>query len=248
MKIFPFSDLHIEFGSPDIKIPDVDIVVIAGDVGTGNKGVRWIKEHIKETPVIYVLGNHEYYGNKYPGLLNKLKTETNGTNITILENEIVLMWNVIFYGATLWTDFELFGQSRIAGYECEQFMTDFRKIRIEPEYSKIRSEDLIRIHRKSLNWLTEILSRFSDKTNIVVSHHGPSIKSAPETNRNDLVTAAFASNLENIIETQKPHLWIHGHFHNSSDYMINDCRIICNPVGYPEERNKEFKENLVIDI
>lgn len=248
MKIFPLSDLHIEFDNPGINIPEVDIIVMAGDIGIGNKGVRWIKEHIKETPVIYILGNHEYYGNKYPGLLNKLKEETKSTNITLLENEMVERENVVFYGATLWTDYDLFGQSRIAGYECEQVMTDFKKIRIEPTYSKIKYSDIIHIHKKSLNWLSESLTKNTDKTNIVITHHAPSIKSVPESYRDDLVTAAFVSNLENVIKSQKPQLWIHGHIHKSSDYKINDCRIICNPLGYPDERNKEFKEDLVVYV
>lgn len=248
MKIFPLSDLHIEFESPNIKIPEVEVIILAGDVGIGNKGIKWIKEHIKEIPVIYVLGNHEYYGNKYPGLLNKLKEETRNTNITLLENEMIKIGGVMFYGATLWTDYEIFGHSGIAGYECEQVMTDFKRIRIEPRYSKIKYTDLINIHKKSIKWLNESLTNNADNINIVVTHHAPSIQSAPETYKDKLETAAYVSNLENIMKNHKLHLWIHGHLHRNSDYKINDCRIICNPFGYPDERNKEFNENLVIDI
>ncbi|MBT8387846.1 MAG: metallophosphoesterase [Ignavibacteria bacterium] len=248
MKIFPLSDLHIEFENPDIKIPDVDVIILAGDIGIGNKGVKWIKDHIKKVPVIYVLGNHEYYGNKYPGLLNKLKDETRDTNITLLENEIFELNDVLFFGATLWTDYEIFGQSRISGHECEQLMTDFKKIRIEPRYSKIKHTDLIHIHKKSLRWLIESLTKNKNNINIVITHHAPSLKSIPEIYNKDLETAAYASNLENIIQDCKPHFWIHGHIHSSSDYTIDDCRIICNPFGYPDERNKEFKENLIIEV
>lgn len=248
MRIFPFSDIHIEFGNSNIKIPDVDLIILAGDVGIGNKGVKWIKEHIKEAPIIYVLGNHEYYGNKYPSLLRKLKEETKNSNIFLLENETIEINNVSFYGATLWTDFEINGQSRIAGYECEQVMTDFKKIRIEPRFSKIRHTDLIHIHKRTIKWLTESLTNSLNKKNIVITHHAPSIKSTADIYKDKLLTAAYASNLENVIENYKPHLWIHGHIHKSSDYKIGSCRVICNPYGYPDERNKEFKEDLIIEL
>lgn len=248
MRIFPLSDLHIEFENPNIQIPDVDVIILAGDIGVGNKGLKWIKEHIKEIPVIYVLGNHEYYGNKYPSLIRNLKEETKNTNISLLENETMKIDNLSFYGATLWTNYEIYGQSRIAGYECEQVMTDFKKIRIEPKYSKIRHTDLIHIHKKTIKWLTESLAKNINKINIVITHHAPSVKSTPEIYKNKLVTAAYASNLENVIETYKPHLWIHGHIHTSSDYNVSNCRVICNPYGYPDERNKEFKEDLIIEI
>jgi len=248
MKIFPLSDLHTEFGNPNIIIPGVDVIILAGDVGVGNKGVKWIKEHIKETPVIYVLGNHEYFGNKYPSLLNKLKESTRNTNITILENESFEIGNVIFYGCTLWTDYEIFDQSRITGYECEQVMTDFKKIRIEPSYSKLKYTNIIRIHKKSLKWLNESLIYNVNKINIIVTHHAPSIKSVPENQKSKIETAAYVSNLEKFIEDSKPHLWIHGHTHVSSDYKINNCRVICNPYGYPDERNNKFKDNLIIEV
>ena len=248
MRIFPLSDLHIEFENPELRIPDVDLILLAGDIGVGNKGVKWIKEHIKEIPVIYVLGNHEYYGNKYPGLLKKLKEETKETNIALLENEMIEMGSISIYGATLWTDYEINGHPGIAGYECEQVMTDFRKIRIEPRYSKIRHTDLIQIHRKTVKWLTESLATNINKKNIVITHHAPSIKSTPEIYKDELITAAYASNLESVIENYKPYLWIHGHYHSSSDYMINNCRVICNPFGYSDERNKNFKDNLIIEL
>ena len=60
MKIHILSDLHLEF--QDMPIPDVnaDITIIAGDIHLGMKGLRWLRQ-IKR-PVIYILGNHEFYG------------------------------------------------------------------------------------------------------------------------------------------------------------------------------------------
>ncbi len=35
-----------------------DILVLAGDIHTGTKGVEWIKERVRNIPVLYVMGNH----------------------------------------------------------------------------------------------------------------------------------------------------------------------------------------------
>ena len=50
----------------DISFDTADLVILAGDVNLGTKGIEWIKSTIKNIPVIYVLGNHEYYKGSYP--------------------------------------------------------------------------------------------------------------------------------------------------------------------------------------
>lgn len=73
MKIQIISDLHQEFGYTDLNFDRSDVVVLAGDVNLGTKGVEWIKSKIPDKPVLYVLGNHEYYKGSYPKTLNKIK-------------------------------------------------------------------------------------------------------------------------------------------------------------------------------
>lgn len=70
MKIQIISDLHQEFGSTDLFFDHADVVVLAVDINLGTKGVEWIKSKIKDKPVVYVLGNHEYYKGSYPKTLN----------------------------------------------------------------------------------------------------------------------------------------------------------------------------------
>ena len=72
MKIQIISDLHQEFGVTELLFDHADVVILAGDVNLGTKGVEWIKTHIPNKPVIYVLGNHEYYKGSYPKTLNKI--------------------------------------------------------------------------------------------------------------------------------------------------------------------------------
>jgi predicted phosphodiesterase len=62
-------------------------VILAGDIHLGDRGFKWAKENIKNTAVIYVLGNHEFYSEATPRLFEKLKEKTKGTNIHVLENQ-----------------------------------------------------------------------------------------------------------------------------------------------------------------
>jgi predicted phosphodiesterase len=61
MRIRVLSDLHREFGS--VFLPDVaaDLVVLAGDIDRGIKGVVWARQAFSGVPVLYVAGNHEHF-------------------------------------------------------------------------------------------------------------------------------------------------------------------------------------------
>jgi len=248
MKIQVLSDLHIEFEEFDYYSSQADVVVLAGDVHIKEKGVQWALDNIQDKPVIYVLGNHEFYGKAYPKHVSTLKQLSVGTNVHILENDAVEIDGVNFLGCTLWTNFELYGDPRLSGFQCQQLMTDYKKIRVSPRYSKLRSIDVSVIHRKSFNWLDKKLESLKGKECVVVTHHVPSERSVPEHNKGSVLTSAYVSNLEATIIKHSPLLWLHGHLHNSSDYQVEDCRVICNPRGYPRERNPEFNPELVLEI
>ncbi len=131
-------------------------------------------------------------------------------------------------------------------------MTDYKKIKILPRYSKIRSLDVSIIHRKSLRWLEERLRELRGLKSVVVTHHGPSEKSVPEEYIGDVVTSSYVSNyvsnLESTILEYEPDLWLHGHLHNSSSYKLGDCQIAWNPKGYSDELNPDFDSRLVVNV
>ncbi|BAY26099.1 putative metallophosphoesterase [Calothrix sp. NIES-2100] len=247
MKIQIYSDLHIEFQPFTIFVTDADVIVLAGDIHLREKGVKWAIENIQNKPVIYVLGNHEYYGSAYPKLVKKLKNYASGTNVYILENDWVTIKDVTFLGCTLWTDFKLFDNAHIASYEASQNLTDFKKIRLDPHYSKLKPIDTVEIHRKSVSWLKNTLSSLSEKI-VVVTHHAPSKKSLHSQHQEDILSAAYASNLDDFVDESDATLWIHGHIHKHLDYRISSTRIICNPRGYPDELNTFFEPEFCIEI
>lgn len=248
MRIQVISDLHQEFGSMDISFHSADMVILAGDVHLGTKGIEWIKSTIKSIPVIYVLGNHEYYKGSYPKILNSIKGLAMGTNIHVLENNSVIFGDITFHGATLRTDFALLGDSRLNGSICQGKMNDYKMIRRDASYSKLRSIDTYVMHQASLKWLRASLETSSTKKNIVVTHHAPSIKSIPEDFKNDVLSSAYASNLEPLILEYQPHYWIHGHIHQPTKYHVGDTIVLCNPHGYMDEPYNGFDKNLIIEI
>ncbi len=248
MRIQIISDLHQEFGFLELTFDQADVVVIAGDVNLGVKGIEWILRTIADVPVIYVLGNHEYYKGSYPKTLNAIKTVAIDSNVHVLENKAVTIGDVTFQGATLWTDFALMGDSRTNGSLCQSKMNDYKMIRRDPSYSKLRSIDTYLIHQQSLKWLQTSLETTATEKNIVVTHHAPSPKSVPQEFRDDIISAAYASNLEPFILKHQPHFWIYGHIHQPSQYEIGSTKVICNPVGYINEPYNGFEKNLVIEI
>jgi hypothetical protein len=79
---------------------------------------------------------------------------------------------------------------------------------------------------------------------VVVTHTAPSLRSIAERYQDDLLSAAFASDLERF--AARANLWVHGHTHIGCDYVLGDCRVVNNPRGYVDEGESErFDRSLV---
>ena len=248
MKIQLLSDLHLEFSDYEYQSTDADVVIFAGDIHTKDRGVRWAVEVIRDKPVIYVLGNHEYYGRSYPKFIGEARNAASGSQVHVLENEYICIDGVNFLGCTLWTDFAVLEDPKTAGFSCQQVMTDYRKIRRSEGYSKIRSIDTALIHARSRKWLENTLAELSDQKNIVISHHGPHMNSVEEYRRNDVISSAYVSDLTDIAEVYAPEIWVHGHLHNTSNYLIGTTRVLCNPKGYAGEENPDFNPEFTFNV
>jgi Icc-related predicted phosphoesterase len=248
MKLQILSDLHIEFAPHDFHRTDADIVILAGDIHLGQGGFKWALENITDKKVIYVLGNHEFYREATPQLISKLKQLSKGTHIYVLENEAVSINGVRFLGCTLWTDFQLYGDIDVAIAAAQLKMNDFQRIRVSPQYHKIKPSHTVVWHKNSRRWIEQEIESCRDEKVIIVSHHAPSIRSIPEKYRSDPLVAAFASNMDDFIEWTDAKLWVHGHIHESFDYVIGKTRVVCNPFGYVDEPNDGFNPTLTLEI
>jgi hypothetical protein len=253
MRIHILSDLHNEFGTFTLPNVSSDLLILAGDTDVGTKGAAWITHEYHQRPILYIIGNHEYYGKQLPTIQQQMLTLEPQTNLYILENRELILGNIRFLGCTLWTDYQLFGgiKKAFAMYETQQTMTDYRRIRLgKPHYyRKLRPSDTIQFHQQSRQFLIGKLHQpFQGKT-VIITHHAPSPRSLGAYFKEDLVSAAYCTDLEDIIKQYRPDLWIHGHIHQCFDYMIEQTRILCNPRGYArQEEVKEFQPDFVVDI
>src|SRR3954470_22041676 len=133
MKLHVVSDLHAGFGAFDPPETDADVLVLAGDVDVGVRGIELAKAWARGRPVLYVAGNHEFYGEAVPRHVGKMADAAKGSSVELLENREVEIGGVRFLGCTLWTDFELFGDRARCMAAAQSAMNDFRRIRVEPE-------------------------------------------------------------------------------------------------------------------
>ena len=225
MRIQIVSDLHLEFGPIDLVVDDADVLIAAGDINLGQKALMWLKD--LRRPVIYVAGNHEYWGQGITELNRTLRRETRGTSIKFLENESVTLDGVRFLGCTLWTDFNASDSALMN--EMLLVMNDFRYIR--KDNRGIRPSDLVAINRSSRQWLQDELSlAFNGKT-VVVTHHAPLMRSWYNRDKNN-VRYAYCNDLGRLMEGHDIDLWVHGHVHEACDYVGHGVHVVCNPRGY----------------
>ncbi len=250
MKILVLADLHLEFGEFVPPPVTADVVVLAGDIHVKGRAIPFIQNLFPRTPVIYVPGNHEYYRSCLPKLDDDLRTAAANTNVHYLENEEFVWGDVRFLGCALWTNFTLFGFDRRA--ECmaaaEHALNDYALIRVSSKFRRLTPLHTALLHRQSRKWLQERLAEpFQGKT-VVVTHHAPSLRSVQPYFRNDPVTAAFAENMEDVIQTNPIDLWIHGHTHHCVDYRIGACRVLSNQRGYADQPVANFRPDQIVEL
>lgn len=248
-----YSDLHNEFGvefepqftPEEIRRLDKTILVLAGDIDSKARGLAYAeKYHDIFKAVMYVPGNHDYYGIT----LNKTSTREKFTseyeNVHSLQYmDSVVIDGVLFTGGTLWTD--LNKQDWFAVRNARIKMNDFQKIKeLRPGsvYRKMSTDLWISEHIACKEKIAQQLARTDYDKSVVITHHAPSYKSIPERYQKsqDLTNFAYMSHLDEL--AIQADYWIHGHIHDNMDYMINDTvRVLANPRGYiPDYPNKSF--------
>jgi predicted phosphodiesterase len=247
------SDLHLSQGSLKIPENDADLVILAGDVARPMEAVSWASGFAK--PVLYVPGNHEFYGGSIGGTVSELKQLCSGTKIHVLDNEELIVGGVRFLGTTLWTDFNLFGEGEqgvAAMREAQALVRDFSRIRAdeatETMFTPADSAALFKIHA---GWLETKLAERHPGPTVVITHHAPSRQSIHPRFSDSLLNACFVSDAERLVDGSRARLWIHGHTHDSFDYLLNGTRVVCNPRGYAKgtvNENPLFDANFIVEI
>ncbi|HSU42581.1 MAG TPA: metallophosphoesterase family protein [Casimicrobiaceae bacterium] len=252
MKLNVLSDLHLGQGALDPPDNDADVVILAGDVSRPREAVAWARAIPK--PVLYVAGNHEFYGDSIDGTLATLRASCAGTNIRFLDDDVAVLDGVRFVGSTLWTDFMLLGAARReeAMREGQRFLRDFSRIRASRDsdalYTPADSAARFDAHRRFVG--AELAQPFAGPT-VVITHHAPSPKSIHPRFRDSPLNPCFISDLEPMLDSASACLWVHGHTHDSFDYVVNGTRVVCNARGYAKDgvnENARFDPDLLVQV
>ena len=240
MKLVIFSDCHLEFHRDDgvsfvselLPIRD-SVAVVAGDMSTSDlleKSFGMLCRKFKH--VVFVSGNHEYYGTD-PSNLGRCKLELSSKfpNLHWLENEIAEIEGIRFVGTSLWFPPPPVGTPKWA-------LNDFVQIRgFEPwVYEE---------HEKALRFIERELR----PEDVLVTHHFPFQQSIPRVWKTSSLNPFFyaGERAEALVAQREPRLAIHGHTHTSFNYAHGKTTVVCNPHGYPGE-NHEFDFGKIVEL
>lgn len=285
MKIAVCSDLHLEFGSIELKNEEqAEVLILSGDIcverdindhddGMPSKKSEALHTFFKNCSeqfphVLYVAGNHEHYHGDFAYTLKELKRKLAYlNNVHVLDKETFELDDVVFVGFTLWTDMNK--NDPLTRFHMKSTMNDYQYIKnsenmvsrkvplykkdesgkyiyengrliedghkFKQEPSRFTPEDSIHEHEISLQYLNHVLTNSPPwKAIVVVGHHTPSQFSChPRYAHDRIMNGAYHSDLTEImLNNEQIKLWIHGHTHDSFDYMIGSTRVVCNPRGY----------------
>lgn len=256
MRAWVFSDIHVD-AAPYALPPtptDVDVIIIAGDIADGHdRSTRWLREQVvpRGLPVIFVLGNHDFYADDLAGDRYDLY-DTAGVLLLRHGRPSVEIAGVRFIGQTLWTDYAIAGDVDRARSWARRQMPDIQSIDLG--LRRVGTRDLLDMHRRQRATIERELEKGFTGRTVVVTHHAPH----PWSLASPILTdsdGSFASDLTQVIEKYRPALWVHGHVHSSRDYEVGDSRIVCNARGYSvisrdgrRIENADFEPQKVIEV
>ena len=269
MKINVISDLHLDFA--DLVLPGGDVLILSGDICEArhlkkdmynpdmvllpneradqrpDRFYRFFEEECsKYREVVMVMGNHEHYGFQYQKTYAHIAANL-PDNIVLLENQTHTIDDVVFVGATLWTDMNK--EDELTMWHMKSMMNDYKQVTMFNEvknvYHRLTPEKTVADFYRSRDYIKTVVEGRYDQKFVVVTHHAPTkVSTHPRYVNDTMMNGAYSSDLSKfILENPQIKLWTHGHTHDPFDYMVGSTRVICNPRGYQnyEERATWFR-------
>ena len=253
MKIQIVSDLHLSLAPCDLPQVGADLVILAGDIHRPAEAMCWATA--LPTPVVYVPGNHEYYGSSLPATDRLLTQLSHGSNVTVLNTRELRLGGVRVLGAALWTDFALDGDGPVRDHamaEATRFSRDFARITTdEAGLQPFTPTHCAELFQRHVDWLAARLAEPFAGATVVVTHFAPSARSVAPRFVGSPLNACFVSKLDDLVARSGAALWVHGHVHDSCDYRIGPTRVLANPRGYVKQgqiENAAFDPGLVVAV
>lgn len=230
-KIAIVSDLHLEFWrhSFDDKLADIfgialnrfidfchanncDTLIIAGDVYEKFSFIPF-KENINEVAVVFVPGNHDFYGSVWPVDFNSQ---------VLVDDDYI--------ATTLWTRFHdlsnVFASNVFRSINDLYHITGSSSAGLKDRfYASLAS---IEAYSKEV-----IITHFPPNLrSLDPKYAGSSVNSYFI---NDIPDSWFEKN--NHIK-----LWVCGHTHSQHTYRVHDTLVVCHPLGYPAENYTDIDD------
>jgi Icc-related predicted phosphoesterase len=245
MKIRIASDLHTEFHADrgetllgEVTSGEYDVLVVAGDLSDAEnlpRALGLLARGTEGRPIVYVLGNHEYYGATRAAIVRRVREiEETHSHLYLLDTEAVTIDGVRFLGTTLW-----FPKTPVPGPEWA--MNDFTVI---PGFRDwVYAENRVAL---------KMLERGIAQADVIVTHHLPHQRSVSRQYVGSPLNPYFVCEVPALKAPERlgRKLWIHGHTHDSARYRLGELgevEVICNPFGYAgEEENPDFDPLLTV--
>jgi len=251
MKIKIFSDIHLEFyvAHQYFDVGTGDVLILAGDIISARhlrtdgylkrlylKFFDTCSKNFKH--IIYVLGNHCFYGYNIEGAKKVIK-EVLPSNFYLLDDDTVKIGDWNFIGATFWTNFR--NENPLEMMEVHRYMSDYHTIRIGSNFRKLNPDDTLGFHKKSIEYIENQLQTLKENV-FVVTHHTPTFQAEDPRYKGEC-SGAFNSDYDDfILNHPQIKYWVFGHTHQNLDFNIGDCRMLCNAVGYKNELEPKILE------
>lgn len=243
IKAIDMSDCHLEYGNKiDVPVlPGVKFLILAGDIGSYKSHLPFIKDCASKYTVLYILGNHEFYGHT----LQEVRDFWNSVeidNFHFLDNSSVIIDGIEFIGSTLWVDFNRGDFHTL--YNAPIEIKDFQKIFNANEDDYITPHEIYDEFKIAYDYLKEAIYNDNGMVKVLITHYGISHRSVhPQyLNHSEIMKLNhyYTSHLDYFIGNSLVKWAFHGHMHTSADYMLGDVHVVCNPYGYPEKVNEDF--------
>jgi predicted phosphodiesterase len=255
------SDLHTEYWKEDAfatvgkliqdRLKDADLILLPGDIGSGDGAVDAAHRLFPDKDVCFVAGNHEFYGKSHSETIAEIEAAAaHVPHVNFLNRSTYIGHGIRVLGATLWTDFALFGnavlsmtQASIRTFHKNGFTTpfpDFYYILAEKGFVDpkdladwyVSPENLLEWHKRDREWLLQELDTPFDGPTVVMTHHAPVSFALRKIFENDVTSPCFASRMENILLYKDPAAVVWGHTHYAVDVVHGNTKFVSNQIGY----------------
>ena len=231
-------------------VPGRDLLILAGDIGTGDLAIDFVERELKTSPVLYVPGNHEYYVRvTRRGWLDDEWQAFAATrpSLHFLTGEPVEIGGIRFWGGPWFSD--LWG---VTAHERDGawYHRDVASSILDYWAGWNSGEWTVARHIEEHHAQTALLREHAGAVDVVVTHWPPTKEAIHPKFDGDSLNPYFINDQEDLVREIGAKLWISGHTHEAYDYQIGATRCIGNPTGYSGEvrESRLFRPDKVVEV